>query len=265
MPEGDTVWLAASRLNAALAGATLVSADLRVPSLATVDLSGAGVQEVVPRGKHLLTRLTSAQTLHTHFGMEGSWHLYRPGARWHGGPAHEIRAVLVTADWTAVGYRLRRVDLVPTDREADLVGHLGPDLLGPDWDADLALARLRADPSREVADALRDQRCLAGIGNIYACESLFLARTDPFTPVGEVTDLEGIVATARRLLRLNAPRPSQCTTGDERRPHWVHGRRRRPCYRCGTTIQAREQGLPPRITYWCPGCQAGPGPMGSGR
>lgn len=259
MPEGDTVRRVASRLHEALAGGVLREADLRAPQPAGIDLTGVSVDEVAPRGKHLLQRLGNGMTVHSHLGMDGSWHLYRPGAPWRGGPAHEVRAVLRTDDWTAVGYRLRRLDLLPTAREAGVVGHLGPDLLGPDWDADLALARLHREPLREVADALRDQRHLAGIGNIYACESLFLCGVDPWTPVGEVADLAGIVGTARRLMLANVTRPSQVTTGDDRRPHWVHGRRRRPCYRCGTLIAARSQGAPARVTYWCPSCQP-PGP-----
>ncbi len=86
MPEGDTVWLAAKRLHEALAGEVLTRSDFRVPLLATVDLSGQTVLAVVPRGKHLLTRLSSGLSLHTHFRMDGSWHLYRPGDRWTGGP-----------------------------------------------------------------------------------------------------------------------------------------------------------------------------------
>lgn len=257
VPEGDTVWLAARRLHDALAGRTLASSDFRVPRLATVDLSGVGVREVVPRGKHLLTRLDDDRTLHTHFRMEGSWHLYRHGVRWHGGPAHEVRVVLTTSDWVAVGYRLPVVEILPTASEGEVVGHLGPDILGPDWDPDEALRRLRDDPEREVGDALRDQRNLAGIGNIYACESLFLCGVDPFRSVGSIDGLADIVQTAHRLLTRNAPRASQSTTGNERRPHYVHGRRGRPCSRCGTPIRTREQGAPPRarITYWCPTCQ----------
>lgn len=257
MPEGDTVWLAAHRLDDALGGEVVVSADLRVPALATVDLAGRTVREVLPRGKHLLFRFDDGRTLHTHFRMEGSWHLYRPGVRWHGGPEHEVRAVLVTVPWLAVGYRLAAVDLVRTDEEATAVGHLGPDLLGPDWDEEEALRRLGGQPERPVADALRDQRNLAGIGNIYACESLFLCGIDPFRPVGTVADLAEVVGTAQRLLVRNAPRPSQSTTGDDRRPHFVHGRRGRPCYRCGTRIRMADQGERDRIrvTYWCPTCQ----------
>jgi endonuclease-8 len=118
VPEGDTVWLAGQRLHEALAGDLLVRSDFRVPSLATVDLSGQAVLEVVPRGKHLLTRLSGGLTLHTHFRMDGSWHLYRPGDRWTGGPEWQVRAVLETASWQAVGYRLPVVDLLPTADEA---------------------------------------------------------------------------------------------------------------------------------------------------
>jgi endonuclease-8 len=258
MPEGDTVWLAARRLDEALAGSELISSDLRVPRLATVDLSGIVVREVVPRGKHLLTRLADGRTLHTHLRMEGAWHLYRPGAPWRGGPAHQVRAVLTTQSWQAVGYRLAMVEMVRTDEEPRVVGHLGPDLLGADWDQDEAIRRLLLDPGREVGDALRDQRNLAGIGNVYASEVLFTCGVDPFTPVSRVLDLAGIVSRAHELLILNAARTSRCTTGDPRRPLFVHGRRGRPCYRCGRSIRAAEQGRAPtaRMTYWCPTCQA---------
>lgn len=257
MPEGDTVWLAARRLHEALAGRVLTATDLRVPSLATVDLSGREVLQVTSRGKHLLMDVTDGRTLHSHFRMEGTWHLYRPGDRWHGGPMHTVRAILRTVDRVAVGYRLGELDLWRTDEVAARLRHLGPDVLGPDWDADEALRRILADPDVPIVEALRDQRNLAGLGNIYVCESLFLRGVDPFTPVAKVADPAGIVETARDLITRNAPRPSQATTGDERRPHFVHGRRRRPCYRCGTPVQAREAGSPGRRrwTYWCPSCQ----------
>src|SRR5579871_6613420 len=114
MPEGDTVWLAADRLNEYLAGTELVSTDFRVPALATVDLSGRTVRQVIARGKHLLIRIAPDVSLHSHLRMEGAWHVYRPGTRWNGGPAHEIRVVLHTASWIAVGYRLQVLDLLPT-------------------------------------------------------------------------------------------------------------------------------------------------------
>jgi endonuclease VIII len=257
MPEGDTVWLAARRLDEALGRQLLTSSDFRIPALATVDLGGRTLLDVTPRGKHLLFRLDDDRTLHTHFGMDGSWHLYRPGTPWRGGPGHTIRVVLTTAHWVAVGYRLPVIDLIATGDEASVVGHLGPDLLGPDWDAEEALTRLRARPDREIGDALLDQGNLAGIGNVYKCEALFICGVNPFTPVAQVADLAGVVDTARRLLTRNAARTSQATTGDDRRPHYVHGRGRRPCYRCGTLIVTKEQGIAPmaRITYWCPVCQ----------
>ena len=125
------MWLAAQRMNTALAGATLLRGEFRIPQLATIDLTGATVREVVPRGKHLLIRLADERTLRTHFRMDGSWHIYRPGTKWHGGPAYDVRLVLTTPDWECVGYRLHDIDLVPTAEEDRLVGHLGPDVLGP--------------------------------------------------------------------------------------------------------------------------------------
>lgn len=261
MPEGDTVWLAARRLDEALAGRALVSADLRVPRLATVDLQGREVLHVAARGKHLLMHLSGGVSLHSHFRMEGTWHLYRPGDRWSGGPMHTVRAILHTADRVAVGYRLGELDLWPTDDVGTHLGHLGPDVLAPDWDLQEALRRLLDHPDAPIAEALRDQRNLAGLGNIYVCESLFLQGVDPFTTVAGVVDLAGLVERARALILRNAPRASQSTTGDEHRPHYVHGRRRHPCYRCGTTVRAREDGPPGRRrwTYWCPTCQSAAG------
>lgn len=258
MPEGDTVWLAAQRLREALAGRALTGSDLRVPTLATVDLSGQRVLDVTSRGKHLLMDLSEGQTLHSHFRMEGTWHLYRPGDRWHGGPMHTVRAILRTDDRVAVGYRLGELDLWPSGDVADRLSHLGPDVLGPDWDADEALRRILMHPDVPIVEALRDQRNLAGLGNIYACEALFLHRVDPFTPVSAVADPAAIVETARTLITRNAPRASQATTGEERRPHYVHGRRRQPCRRCGTPVRAREAGPAGRRrwTYWCPTCQS---------
>lgn len=273
MPEGDTVWLAARRLHERMADAVIIDSDFRWPSLANASVTGRTLLEVVPRGKHLLFRFDDGRTLHTHFRMEGSWHLYRDGERWKGGPASSVRVVLRTDEWVAVGFRLPVVDLLSTSDEGSVVGHLGPDVLGPDWSAERAVANLRARPERAIGMALLDQRNLAGIGNIYRTEALFLCQVHPATPVGQVPDLEAVVACARRLMERNKARPSQSTTGEEGfgRAHYVFERGRRPCRRCGTTIRVGQQADDlgegqvsllghgavgaPRLTYWCPTCQ----------
>jgi endonuclease VIII len=261
VPEGDTVWLAAKRMDDALGGRPLTRFDLRVPALATTDLTGRTVREVLARGKHMLTRFDGGITLHTHFRMDGSWRLGRPGERWRGGPAHQVRAILANTDREAVGYRLHDIKLVPTDQEDRLVGHLGPDVLGPDWDPEEAARRLVADPDRPVGEALLDQRVLAGVGNLYKAETLFLTGTHPWTPAGR-TDAAKLVATAHRLMRANRDHPEQSTTGSMRRgeSHWVFERPRRPCLRCGTPVEIAEQRPADhpeygRLTYWCPRCQ----------
>jgi endonuclease-8 len=259
MPEGDTVWLAGRRLHDALAGDRLTRSDFRVPQLATTDLTGRTVTEVVSRGKHLLTRVDDDLTLHTHFRMDGTWHLYRPGDRWRGGPQWQVRVLLETAAWQAVGYRLPVVELLPRHREDDAVGHLGPDILGPDWDPAEAVRRLAAQPDREVGDALLDQRNLAGIGNLYKAETLFLEGISPWRRIGDIKDMGAVVRRARRLLWLNREHPWQVTTGVNMRgqQHWVFERAGRPCRRCGATLRSASQGSAPydRVTYWCPTCQ----------
>lgn len=264
MPEGDTVWLTARRLHEALGGRVLTGMDLRVPQLATVDLTGRLVTEVVPRGKHLLTRFEGGLTLHSHLRMDGSWHLYGEGEPRRGGPDWQVRAVLEVSGRAAVGYRLPVLEMLETTAEEQAVGHLGPDLLGPGWDPEEAVRRLLTDPVRPVGEALLDQRNLAGIGNVYAAELCFLRGVTPWTPIGAVTAPERLVALAHRLLEVNKGRPGHVTTGDIRRgrTHWVYGRARKPCLRCGTAIRSGEHGPAgaSRVAYWCPRCQRGPYP-----
>ncbi|MEU3723048.1 DNA-formamidopyrimidine glycosylase family protein [Streptomyces sp. NPDC031705] len=265
MPEGDSVHRAAARLHAAFAGRPLTHADLRVPRFATADLTGRTTLDVTPRGKHLLARLEGGLTLHSHLGMDGAWHLFDPGQKWRGGPSHEIRAVLGTAGTTAVGYRLPVLELLRTADEDQVVGHLGPDLLGPDWDPARAAANLLADPDRPLGEALLDQRNLAGVGNIYKCELCFLAQVTPWTPVGGLPDPEAtavrLASAAQRLLAANTGNAGRRNTTGSRLPGrelFVYGRTHRPCLRCGTAV--REVWQDRRPTYWCPRCQTGPVP-----
>lgn len=261
MPEGDVVWQTARRLHAALAGRPLTHSDFRVPAAATADLRGRTVREAVARGKHLLIRIEPGSTVHTHLKMDGEWRIRRPT-----GPVpsdHRIRLVLGNGDWLALGYSLGVVELLRTADEHQVVGHLGPDLLGPDWDPAEAVRRLTAEPAVEIGSALLDQRVLAGIGNVYKCEVLFLRGLHPWSPVGSVTDPAALVTLAHRLLVANRERHGHITTGDRRpgRTHWVYGRAGRPCRRCGTRIERAEQGPEPaeRITFWCPRCQPADG------
>jgi endonuclease-8 len=259
VPEGDTVWNTARALQRALAGSELTASDFRVPRLATTRLTGWRVLESASRGKHLLLRLRDPagadRTLHSHLRMDGAWKAYAPGERWAAKPAHLIRVVLRTSDAVAVGYHLHDLTLVPTAREKELVGHLGPDLLGPDWDPAEAARRLAAHPDTSIAEALLDQRNLAGIGNLYKSEALFLRGVSPFTPVKAVPDLAGLVTLAQRVMANNRGRWLQTTTGSLRKSeaNYVYGRRAQPCRRCASAIQKAEQGE--RVTYWCPRCQ----------
>jgi len=258
MPEGDTVYLTAKRLHAALAGRPVLSSDFRLPQLATADVDGATVREVVPRGKHLLIRFGDGRTLHSHLRMDGSWQIYPAGGRWRR-PAHQARVILRNSHRQAVGFRVHDVALAPTAEESEWVGHLGPDLLDPSADLAEAVRRLLEQPGREVGPALLDQRNLAGIGNLYKAEVLFLRGLSPWAAVGDVDDLPALVGLARRLLHANKDRWEQVTTGETApgRQHWVFERSGRPCRRCGTAVRSAEQDDPPyqRLSYWCPRCQ----------
>lgn len=256
MPEGDTVFRTAKRLDEALAGAEATRFDLRVPRAATADLTGELVHGVAARGKHLLLRI-GEYTLHSHLRMDGAWLLYRPGEKWRH-PAFKVRAIVGTAAREAVGVDIAEIELVPTRDEDRLIGHLGPDPLSADWDPAEALRRLRTD-SRSIHVALLDQRNVAGFGNEYAAELLFLRGVLPTTPTPEV-DTAALLDLGVRTIRANRDRVDRTFTGINRpgQTTWVYGRAGRPCRRCGTLIRRGEQGADPtreRITFWCPNCQ----------
>ncbi|QAY74300.1 Fpg/Nei family DNA glycosylase [Agromyces protaetiae] len=274
MPEGDTVFQAARRLHAALAGAELTRTDFRVPRYATADLSGERVDEVVARGKHLLVR-TPAWSIHSHLKMEGEWRVFAPGERWTK-PGHLARVVLETSAAVVVGFELGTVELLPRADEAAALAYLGPDLLGEEWGASPeaaahsaaeAVARLAATPPDiPVAVALLDQRNLAGLGNVYVNELCFLRGIRPDRPIGDVPDLPAVVDLGRRLLVANRDRVARVTTGVDRRGQrlWVYGRAGEPCRRCGTRIERGEIGRAvadsvtdpqERVAFWCPNCQ----------
>jgi endonuclease-8 len=262
VPEGDTVWRTARRLDQALAGAPLVHSDLRWAPLATADLRGATTLEVRSRGKHLLQRLDNGLTLHSHLRMEGQWRISRTDRltrRALGQPS--IRAVLATQRWAAVGSNLGMLDLVRTGEENTLVGHLGPDLLGDDWDLDTALDNLRARPDVPLGAALLDQRNLAGMGTIYTAETLFAEQQQPWQPVAEIPPgrLRVVVERARKLLDAGRAHGIPNTTKVPRRGEglYVHGRAGRSCRRCGNTVRVEMIGEPPRdrTMFYCPTCQ----------
>jgi endonuclease-8 len=259
MPEGDTILVTARRLHQALAGRRLLATDFRVPAFARADLSGRDVDRVDARGKHLLVRTDTGVAVHSHLRMDGEWQVLAPGTPWRG-PAHEVRAVLTTADAVAVGFRLGVLELLMPEEEQAALGHLGPDVLGVDWDAEEALRRLIADPARTVHEAVQDQRVMAGPGNVYANEVCFLRGLHPTTPIGDVADPAALVALMHRVMSANRTTGRQITTGDTRRgrQQWVYGRQGRPCLRCGTLVRRDQQEAPGRVRYWCPACQPGP-------
>ncbi|MEB3982288.1 endonuclease VIII Nei2 [Mycobacterium sp. 663a-19] len=250
MPEGDTVFHTAATLRQHLAGRTLTRCDIRVPKYATVDLTGQVVDEVLSRGKHLFIRVGRA-SIHSHLKMDGSWRVAERPMR----VDHRTRIVLEAGAVRAVGVDLGVLEVLERDRDGDAVAHLGPDLLGQDWDPRVAAANLTARPERPIAEALLDQRVLAGIGNVYCNELCFVSGHLPTAPVSAVTDPLRLVSRARNMLWANRFRWNRCTTGDTRagRQLWVYGRAGQRCRRCGTPIESDDTGE--RVAYWCPACQ----------
>lgn len=250
MPEGDTVFHTADTLRQALVGRKLTRCDVRVPRFAAADLTGQTVDEVCSRGKHLFIRVGPA-SIHSHLKMDGSWRVTSRPVR----NDHRIRIILETNDIRAVGIDLGVLEILDRAHDGDAVAHLGPDLLGDDWDPQIAAANLTARPDRPIAEALLDQRVLAGIGNVYCNELCFVSGRLPTSPVSAVADPHRLVSRARDMLWANRNRWNRCTTGDTRagRQLWVYGRAGQSCRRCDTPI--RYDGTGERVAYWCPACQ----------
>ncbi len=249
MPEGDTVFRTADKLRTALEGRVLTRCDVRVPRFAAVDLSGQTVDEVLSRGKHLFIRVGAA-SIHSHLKMDGAWIIGRVRA-----PAYKIRIVLETPDSRASGIDLGVLEVLDRATDMTAVEHLGPDLLGEDWSARTAAANLMADPDRPLAEALLDQRVMAGVGNVFANELCFVFGLLPGTAVAQLPDPVRLATRAQQMLWANRLRINRTTTGNTRpgQDVWVYGRAGLPCRRCGTRIETDKGG--DRVTYWCPTCQ----------
>ncbi|HEY6066805.1 MAG TPA: DNA-formamidopyrimidine glycosylase family protein [Thermoanaerobaculia bacterium] len=258
MPEGDTILRAARALDRRLAGKRITSFESPLPRLARAELAGRRVDRVEARGKNLLFRFDDGRALRSHMRMTGSWHLYRPGERWQK-PARLARAVLATEDAVAVCFNAPVVELL-TARELDRhepLTRLGPDVLSPAFDPAAAVSLVAALPDRPIGEALLDQSALAGVGNIYKSETLFLCGADPFAGAGRYSEDEllRIVAKARALMSASVEGAPGALRARGRARFRVYRRSGEPCRRCGSTIRMRRQGSDARSTYWCPTCQ----------
>jgi endonuclease-8 len=273
VPEGDTIFRAARTLHRALGGKQVVRFESVFPALTRVQidtpLTSQTIDAVSAAGKHLLMRFSGGMTLRTHMRMNGSWHIYRPGEAWQR-PNRDMRILVATADYVAVGFNIPVAEFITAAniRRHEELRHLGPDLLAAGFDGEEAFRRIRARVTEPIAAVLLNQRVLAGIGNVYKSEVLFICRVHPLTPVAQLDDerIRELIATARRLLLANvgtglAPMTTYTgfrkTTGRDNPKDrlWVYGRARLPCRRCGTAIAIEKQGLDARLTYWCPLCQ----------
>jgi endonuclease-8 len=266
MPEGDTLARAAATLHAALAGQVVTAFTAQLAPVAsaaeTCGLGGRVVERVVARGKHLIVMFSGGVLLRSHLRMHGSWHLYRPGERWRRSPSR-MRLRLDTAAWSAVAFDVYDAELVAAETLEGVrtLAALGPDLARPDVDLAAAASRLHAAGARPIAEALLDQRIVAGLGNVYRSEVLFLARQSPFVAAGAIdrSAIDALVRISADLLRVNVARPrgGRVTTG-RRAPGealWVYRRGGLPCRRCGTAVQSAATPESGRRIYWCPRCQ----------
>src|SRR5688572_16750091 len=210
MPEGDTLHRTAAGLRPYLVGRTVTAARTAGPgAVPQVDrIVGRETRSVEALGKNLLIRCDGDLELRTHLRMNGSWHRYRPGERWRRPPSR-ARLVLEVPGAVAVCFDAPVVELFEQRAEAlhPALSRLGPDLLAPEFDRDEALRRLRdaSRADRAIGEALLDQTALAGIGNVYKSETLFVERVSPFATVRELDDatVGRLVDTARRLMLAN--------------------------------------------------------------
>jgi endonuclease-8 len=260
VPEGDTIHKAAYALSRVLDTKPLL--EVRVAHARATSLKAGRVRRVEARGKNLLVWFDDGNVLWTHMGMHGSWHVYRPGERWQR-PESTAKAVLRTDDFVCVCFGPRRLELL-RDVEIDSTAHLrslGPDVLGESFDAAEALARMRREPEREIGDALLQQHLLAGVGNVYKSEVLFVCRLNPFLRVAELSDdqLSAVIDACRRSMQANLHAGPRRTRAGALAKFWVYDKSGTPCARCGSAIRMKRQGVAGRSTYFCPRCQSAVG------
>lgn len=263
MPEGHTIHRAARRIGSVLRGQEIERVEARGPGLvearAAERLRGDVVRDVEARGKHLMIHTEGGYTIHSHLRMDGAWHLYRAGERWRKSRTRAWLA-LGAGEWDAVNFDGPILELVHT---ADLdkvrgLAELGPDLLIEPFDDAEYLRRMRRANEREIGDALLQQWIVAGIGNIYKSESLFMTLNDPWQLVREFSDEELVrIREKATTIMTEGITNSRAVTfhGPGRPGRWVYRRAGEACRRCATRILAREQGADRRVTYWCPKCQ----------
>jgi len=263
MPEGDSIHRLALRLGPLLVGRKITAFEAHtVADREAATLIGHHVEAVEAKGKNLLVRFDDGRALHIHLRMLGRVFVERPRSRFYT-PLRTRPQLRLAVDGTAiVGSRIPVLRLLRSEeavkRAPDLAG-LGPDLLAEEIDEAEAVRRLRLENARPIGEALMLQRAIAGIGNIYKSETLFVCGVDPLAPVSTLSDaaLGKLVLRARSLLQRNlGTGPRRTRTGLGGPNYWVYGRRGKPCFRCGTAVAMLTQGAPPgRSTYHCPSCQ----------
>ncbi|MEZ6128668.1 MAG: DNA-formamidopyrimidine glycosylase family protein [Planctomycetaceae bacterium] len=259
MPEGDTIFRAAGNLRKVLEGQQIQAASGR-PEVGDVDaLVGRIVTAVEVCGKHLLLHFSGQRVLHSHMGMTGSWHIYRPDDVWHlSQSAAGIQ--LQTSRFIVVCFAPKILQLVSqqTLSRNSQLQRLGPDILGPKIADDVFLSRMRTQNVCPVGEAILNQTVVCGIGNVYKSEVLFLECVHPGTRVADLADdcLLQLLNQATFLMKRNldnAVRRTRFRT--DAQSLWVYGRQGEACLKCGTPIQMMRQGAQARSTYFCPTCQ----------
>jgi endonuclease-8 len=246
MPEGDALHRAAARLQVLVGSRVEVETPHPRAQVGRIAerLDGRTVESVRAVGKNLLLDFEGGLVLHSHLRMSGRWRVERRDDARRRPRAGRPWLILRSPEHEAVLWNGPVLELHARGLE-----RLGPDILGDPPDLDEMVARLRAVPSRDLGDALLDQRIVAGIGNVWKAETLWHARLSPWLPVGEASDAE-----LRALLEWLAEHMRASVQGVPLRRS-VYRRAGRPCPRCGTPIASRGQGDANRIAYWCPGCQ----------
>ena len=156
-------------------------------------------------------------------------------------------------------YRGPEMRLLEPGEPLPRVDALGPDLLGQDDPAAIGRRLLAIEPTRQVGEAVMDQRVMSGIGNVYRCEVLWSCGIHPWATVGSIPESTclDLVLTAAGQLRANLTSPVRITAPDVPGGLAVYGRNGQCCSRCGDVIRLTKHGEMARLLYWCPGCQTG--------